>query len=145
MQDLKLAARILRGTPIFTAVSLLTIAIAIGASTAIFSLLNVLVLRDLPVRDPNRLVQFRWQYPGDPPMNLFGVPQYLKFRDESTVFADVVGIAPFRLAIGTAAGPETQSVACVTGIFFRHSASHRPWAVCSAPAMTRAARTRWRL
>ncbi len=118
MQDLRLAFRILRRAPIFTAVSLLTIAIAIGASTAIFSLLNVLVLRELPVRDPESLVQFRWQYPGDPPMNLFGVPQYEEFRDESTAFADVIGVAPFRLAVGTPAGPETQSVACVTGNFF---------------------------
>ena len=118
VQDLHYGARVLLRTPISTVVSVLTVAIAIGASTAIFSLLNVLVLRDLPVRDPSRLVQFRWQYPGDPPLNMFGVEQYKTFRDESTVFSDVVGIAPFRLALNSPARPETRNVACVTGNFF---------------------------
>ena len=118
VHDLHHGSRVLLRTPMSTAVSVLTVAIAIGASTAIFSLLNVLVLRDLPVRDPARLVQFRWQYPGDPPLNMFGVPQYTTFRDESTVFSDVVGLAPFRLALNAPAGPETQNVACVTGNFF---------------------------
>jgi predicted permease len=118
VQDLSHGARVLLRSPLSTSVSILTVAIAIGASTAIFSLLHALVLRDLPVRDPASLVQFRWQYPGDPPLNMFGVAQYKKFRDESTVFSDVMGLAPFRLALNSPAGPETRNVACVTGNFF---------------------------
>jgi putative ABC transport system permease protein len=56
-QDLHYAARSYRKTPAFTIVALLSLTLAIGANTAIFSLLNALVLRELPVRDPERLVQ----------------------------------------------------------------------------------------
>src|SRR5262249_49924045 len=56
MHDLRLAFRALRATPIVTAVALLSLALGIGANTAIFSLVNGLVLRNLPVREPSRLV-----------------------------------------------------------------------------------------
>ena len=56
-QDVRYALRGYRKTPAFTAVALVTLTLAIGANAAIFSLLNALVLRDLPVRDPASLVQ----------------------------------------------------------------------------------------
>jgi putative ABC transport system permease protein len=56
MLDLRLALRALRATPIVTAVAVLSLALAIGANTAIFSLVDSLLLRTLPVRDPARLV-----------------------------------------------------------------------------------------
>lgn len=90
-QDVRYGFRTLRRGPVLTAVALITLAVAIGANTAIFSLLDVLVLRDLPVRDPARLVQFRWQYPGDPPMNNFGLQNYEHYRDHNSVFSDVIG------------------------------------------------------
>jgi putative ABC transport system permease protein len=55
--DLSFALRGFRKTPMFTAVALVTLRLAIGATTAIFSLLDALVLRKLPVRDPATLVQ----------------------------------------------------------------------------------------
>ena len=56
MQDLRLAFRSLRATPIVTVVAILSLAPGIGASTAIFSLVDSLVLRSLPVVEPQRLV-----------------------------------------------------------------------------------------
>src|SRR5437867_2251759 len=56
MQDLGLAVRALRATPVVTAVAILSVALGIGANTAIFSLVNSLLLRPLPVTDPQRLV-----------------------------------------------------------------------------------------
>ena len=56
LQDLRLAFRTLRATPIVTAVAILSLALGIGANTAIFSLVNSLMLRALPVKDPARLV-----------------------------------------------------------------------------------------
>src|SRR5260221_497879 len=55
-QDLKLAFRTLRATPVVTAVAILSLALGIGANTAIFSIVNSLLLRTLPVTDPSRLV-----------------------------------------------------------------------------------------
>ena len=54
--DVRDAARSLRATPLATAVAVLSLALGIGANTALFSILNTLVLRELPVRDPQRLV-----------------------------------------------------------------------------------------
>ena len=56
MQDLRLAIRALRATPIVTSIAVLSLALGIGANTAIFSLVNALMLRSLPVKDPRRLV-----------------------------------------------------------------------------------------
>jgi predicted permease len=56
MQDVRLAIRALRATPIVTAAAVLSFALGIGANTAIFSLLNSVLLRPLPLRDPERLV-----------------------------------------------------------------------------------------
>ena len=55
MHDLRLAFRSLRATPIVTAVAILSLALGIGANTAIFSLVDSLLLRTLPVLEPQRL------------------------------------------------------------------------------------------
>src|SRR5881628_1651144 len=57
MPDLRDAFRALRATPVVTAVAILSLALGIGANTAIFSIVNALMLRSLPVKEPQRLVQ----------------------------------------------------------------------------------------
>ena len=116
VQDLRYGSRTLRRTPVFSVVAIVTLTLAIGANTAIFSILNVLLLRSLPVRDPGGLVQFSWLYPRDPPLNYFSLDNYVLYRDHNSVFTDLFGLA--RLTDSRSAG-EPVAGEIVTGNFFQ--------------------------
>src|SRR5437763_1657956 len=99
-QDLRFAARMLRKSPSFTAVAVLTLALGIGANTAIFSLMNALLLRNLPVKNPTQLVLFgagKWGGIMDELPNrswqLFSFPFYRQLQRENSVFSDVTAIS----------------------------------------------------
>jgi len=93
-QDVRYSARALRKTPGFTAVAVLSLALGIGANTAIFSLLNAVVLRLLPLRNPEQLVQFTYTFPKAGPNNWnswFDYPQFERFREQAKTLSGIFG------------------------------------------------------
>jgi len=89
LQDLRYAVRTLRKSPLFSAVAVLSLALGIGANTAIFTLINQLLLEMLPVRNPEELVLFtaRGQHYGsNTGPNSISYPMYTDFRDKNEVF-----------------------------------------------------------
>jgi predicted permease len=119
IQDLCFAIRLLAKERWLTAIAVVSLALGIGANTAIFSLINTLMLRQLPVRDPQQLVQFLSAYPGDPRMNGFPYVHYERMRDANTLFSDVIGAAPVPLTAGRdALDAQPISGWYVTGNFF---------------------------
>ena len=118
-QDVRYAGRMLRRTPGFTAVVVLLLTLGIGANTAMFSVINVLILRPLPVRDPGQLVESIGQTPGDPRMNIFGWRFFEHYRDNNHVFSDLFGISPTSFQM-TGDGLEAEAVEgeYVVGTFF---------------------------
>lgn len=89
-QDFRYGIRTLRKSPGFAAVAVLTLALGIGANTAIFSLLDGLVLRDLPVPHPEQLVRFGVHSPGDDYTSL-SLPMFQEFSRSQKVFSSVIG------------------------------------------------------
>src|SRR6516225_9213581 len=89
LQDLRYAFRTLRKAPLFTCVAVLSLALGIGANTAIFTLVNQLILQLLPVRDPEQLVLFTARgshYGSNTGGNAISYPMYTDFRDHNEVF-----------------------------------------------------------
>jgi predicted permease len=124
-QDLRYAARTLRKTPLVTAVALLSIALGIGANTAIFTLLDQMLLRKLPVVDPDRLVRVYTQgfYYGS--TNGTGrelsYPLYLDLRASTSsaqVLAGIFGLFPFGAAVSGGDRAAMAQGELVTGTYF---------------------------
>jgi putative ABC transport system permease protein len=88
--DLRFAVRTLRKTPAFTATAILTLALGIGANTAIFTLIDALMLRTLPVRDPGQLVELLHRFPGEPELSGFSQESYQLMRDHNHVFSGLI-------------------------------------------------------
>src|SRR5260370_16005118 len=89
-QDIRFAFRSLKQAPVFTAVAVISVALGIGANTAIFSLLDQVLLRLLPVKNPKELILLtsrRSFYGNNRGGNALSYPLYTHFRDHHHVFS----------------------------------------------------------
>ncbi|HLK64046.1 MAG TPA: ABC transporter permease [Bryobacteraceae bacterium] len=92
--DVRYALRLMRRSPGFTATAVLSLALGIGANTAIFSLLYTIMLRPLPVAHPEQLVQFLWSYPDDPRDDgYWSWDEFEHFRNANHVFSAMTGMS----------------------------------------------------
>ena len=90
-QDLRYASRMLGKSSGFTAVTILTLALGVGANTGLFSLVNSVLLGNLPVRNPQELVVIKYtDSRSQEPNEDFSYPMYQAMRDKNTVFANVL-------------------------------------------------------
>src|SRR5580704_11648630 len=107
-KDITFGLRMLSKSPGFTAIAVITLALGIGANTAIFSLMNQILLQRLPVKNPGELVILRAPGPatghvssdGDETES-FAYPMYKGLRDNNSVFSGILAQATFSASLAS--------------------------------------------
>jgi predicted permease len=120
-RDVRYALRALRHNPAFTATAVLSLALGIGANTAIFSLIDAIMLRWLPVRDPRELVQLKMHAPRTTPGpadDSFSYAIIKALADRKDIFADVCGFNGASFDVGPRGSVSRVSGAWVTGDYY---------------------------
>ena len=94
IQDVRYGLRMLAKSPGFTVAAILTLALGVGANATIFSMVNTLLLRPLPVQDPGQIQDLFPQQKNDTPLVQFSIPNFRDIRSQSTgVYSDVIAHA----------------------------------------------------
>ena len=109
-QDIRFAARMLVRSPMFTVVAVLSLALGIGANTAIYSIVRAVLFSPLPVEEPEHLVVFS--------NDVISQPAYTDFRDRNNVLTGLAAYAPRELSMSRDGRPELVTGGIVTGNYF---------------------------
>jgi predicted permease len=119
--DVLFATRLLRKSPIFTAAVVLTLALGVGVNTAVFSVVNAIILRPLPVRDGDRLVVIASQTTSNRTLRGMSFSDLQDYRAAThDVFEDIAGYSVGFLGLAPQGGrPERVLVSWITGNYFR--------------------------
>jgi predicted permease len=118
--DVLFATRLLRKSPVFTAAVVLTLALGVGVNTAVFSVVNAIILRPLPVRDGDRLVVIASQNTSNGTLRSMSFPDVQDYRATTPdVFEDIAGYSVGFLGLAPQGGrPERVLVTWITGNYF---------------------------
>src|SRR5579859_611840 len=126
MQNIRYALRQLRKYPGFTGIAVLTLAVGIGANAAIFSLVNQVLLKRLPVAEPDRLVMLRFTGSdtghtsayGGTAEDYFSYPMYRDLRDQNSVFSGMLAVFPAQVGVQWRNTPSLANSELVSGNYF---------------------------
>jgi putative ABC transport system permease protein len=116
-QDLRYGVRMLLKQPGFTLIAVLTLGLGIGANTAIFSVVNAVLLRALPFKDTGRLVAL-WESNPQNPQNEVAAANFLDWRAQNQVFEQLAALSYASVALTGEAEPERLQAVVVTPSFF---------------------------
>jgi predicted permease len=122
LSDIQFALRTFVKSPVFAGVAILSLALGIGANTGIFTLLDQVLLRLLPVQDPQQLVQLRWKgsyYGSNTGDAAISYPMYKDFRDRNQVFSGVICRYALPLSLGLSGRGERLDGELVSGNYFQ--------------------------
>jgi predicted permease len=119
IHDLRYSLRGLWRSPAFTAIAIFSIAIGIGANTAIFSLVDKILLRSLPVKEPQQLVLLTAESANPKFLNnIFSYPDYVDYRDQNQVLSGLLAFNQGNFKMGTGEQIEKISLELVSGNYF---------------------------
>ena len=116
-QDLRYGFRLLAKNPIFTLTAVLTLALGIGASTAIFTVVNAVLLRSLSFREPDRMVALWENHPQKGPGRV-SMPTFLDWQENTQAFSHIALFTPASAILTGGAEPEQVTGSTVTKNFF---------------------------
>ena len=108
LKDLRYGLRMLAKTPAFTVVAVLSLALGIGANTTVFSLMDAVMLRSLPVQHPEQIVEVATLVPDNPPHYDFSYPLYAGLRDNNQSLSGLIAYSTANF--GLAAGDRTERI-----------------------------------
>src|SRR5580693_4680548 len=120
-KDIQYALRAFRKSPVFTVVALLSLALGIGANTAIFTLLDQVLLRLMPVKNPQELVLLSTRasvYGSNWGDHALSYPMYKDFSSHNSVFSGVFCRFPFQFSLGFNGTTERAGGELVSGTYF---------------------------
>lgn len=119
VQDIRYGIRLLRKSPTFTAVAILTLALGVGANTVIFSVVNSVLLHSLPFHDPASLVKVTFGDPGLGLVNMpYSIPELEDLRSKPGIFEEVCGLVEGSVNLTGAREPERLELLVVTPNYF---------------------------
>src|SRR3954451_13960161 len=118
MQDIKYGVRVLVKSPGFTIVAVLALMLGIGANSAIFSVVNTILLRPLPYKDPEQLVLINHNYPKLDLKASVSNPGYAHYRDTAKSFSSIAALDGWRVNLTGDGEPEQLQGSAVTPNLF---------------------------